>query len=92
MKKTLFFATALLLVTMLSGCANQDNQQPQPQDMGQASPKSDEPTAPKAETTQPSSNNDLPTAIDETEKNLQVIDNDLKELENLDMNEENVEL
>lgn len=92
MKKTLLLATALFLAIALSGCANKSNQQLQEKNMGQTSPNKSEATAPKAETAQPNTANDLPTAIDETEKDLQVIDNDLKELESLDMDEGNVEL
>jgi hypothetical protein len=40
----------------------------------------------------PNQTNDLPTTIGETEKDLQVIDNDLKEIDKLDMTEEPIEL
>ena len=94
MKKTIVWGTcALVGVMVLSGCMGQPQEltnppavQRQPrQQTQQKQPTTDQPVA--AETQAPKQTNDLPTALDETDKDLQVIDTDLKQIDQLNVDE-----
>jgi predicted small lipoprotein YifL len=100
-QKILLGSFALIASLALSGCGNNAPQEtnttiippankPLNQNQQQTQQQIQRQEQLKQQT--PNSANSLPTVVDETEKDLQAVENDLKELDTLDMSENDAEL
>lgn len=94
MHKKITLASLVVCVFAIAGCGNkapESNLLPSPEAQEKAAMQ-EQVKQSALENSAPKTTNDLPTAIDETEKDLQMIDNDLKEIDKLNLDENDTEL